>query len=726
MIPKMIDSSICDGLSIWIASTNRAGISLLTSPLDAESTDLDSLNHQLTNLFRELPESINIKFHLISDITNEESISHYRRDSVETIGRTHLRLLIHVETKIKTIKLDQQIDLHLKELFSGLQIVHKLSNLGLELVNLNTQELKSFTHDPNLPISYSKFGIEIGTDVIGVLKLIRLSRSEVNQMTLATLKDLLPSGFEIITSIRRVPQTLAQMRFNQMAKREGSGYSRVAAQKADESERAVENIELDGTCYLSFEMHVIFRRKDEKLLKEALSQSRSILSRLGDFTIETVGSVPSYLSILPGGPAHFAGTFEANVERDTYMSTYCPILTRGASAEMDISSTAFAFHRLDFTRDFFDLFDRRYRNYCLTVVGQGGSGKSVFLNRLIACGAFDPCARIIVVDVKGSHGRLVNALGGETHTINLKDSSGINPFSFLVKDRSEYTLGIVKTFISELMLDDDERRLSAEEVFDLEEALQDFALNLPNDPGIESFVASLPANFPRIKLIKRFQTGIAKKIFSNSKMGSIAPSRIHYYNFQNIDLASNVSMARAIMAAIMADFNFQLGVKKPNEKIIFISDETPFFIEQCFRSFSLLNKNVRALHGSLVLTVQVSNDLIVDGDQSLIDNSGSKILMSIDSTTEDFQKRFRLSDTEIETLSEVGGEKGKYSQFLLKDAIGSRVGNLFLTSFEFWQSTTEAYDMSKIEKLSKQFPTLNDEEISYLMSVQSIQSEASL
>ena len=201
----------------------------------------------------------------------------------------------------------------------------------------------------------------------------------------------------------------------------------------------------------------------------------------------------------------------------------------------------------------------------------------------------------------------------------------------------------------------------------------------------------------RDKLLRWIKGSLNEYIFSGKE--NLLKNRLLYFNFENISTASNSQTAQAIIAAIMAEFSFKLINKEPEEKFIFISDETPFFIKSCFNTFSLLSKNVRKLNGSLILLAQNSKDLIVGGDSSLIDNSEFKILFSYDGEERRFKETFSLSDTEFQRLKNIRTVKGEFSQFLLKDSLGCKVGYLRLSREEYILSNTEPEFLHKVGKL---------------------------
>lgn len=740
MIPHLIDQKIHKGIYYWLSSSGRTGASFKCTPIDLEMSDPGQTERTLEIALRHLPDDLFIKWHLFSDIVSEGNQNHGRAAAIEEVGQLRTFLVVHFELKSNSVinnvlshKRGNKeegskdfFDIACEKLHEYLPL-EDLTKLGLSPRSMAFAELESFFPNLGQPVTYREFGVDTGTEYVGVLKLLSLGKYELSYATLAAVKDSLPQPFEIVLHQKKISRVKTEMRLSQIAKREANPTNATEAQKSFESEDALRKVELKGECHFSFEMHILFRRSDETSIKEAHKRAIRTLTNIGDFTIETtVGALPSYLSTLPGTDFHFAGPFSALTEEHQKLPCFLPIFTRGASNAIANHPSAFAFHRLDYSVDFYSVFNRSYKNYCAVVVGQAGSGKSVALNRLISCSTYNPKSRIIIVDVRGSHTRLVKNLDGNISNIELTKPSGINVFSFLEKDRSEYSIGVVATFISELMLEEEERKISEEEMFDLTTSIQDYinSNSNSNNPNLDSFIKSLPEAFPRKKLLQRFSSkGLFKHLFSSTESTTRSNNnRINYYNFESIDLASNRSAARAIMAAIMADFNFQLANKKTEEELIFLSDETPFFIEQCFRSFKLLNKNVRKLNGSLILTVQVSTDLIIDGDESLIANSDTKFLLSYDSSKEAFSKRFQLNPDEAEIMWTISPEKGQYSQFLLKDKNGSRVGHLILTPKEYWQSTTESYDVARIQKIATVLPELSEDTILNLLALSTKES----
>ncbi|MCY4512575.1 MAG: hypothetical protein OXB86_02675 [Bdellovibrionales bacterium] len=219
---------------------------------------------------------------------------------------------------------------------------------------------------------------------------------------------------------------------------------------------------------------------------------------------------------------------------------------------------------------------------------------------------------------------------------------------------------------------------------------------------------------PKKEKLSRFiQGSLNENIFKESK--DILNNRLLYFNFENISTASNSYIAKATIAGLMAEFSFKLLDKEPNEKLIFISDETPFFIKSCFNTFSLLSKNVRKLNGSLILLAQNSKDLIAGNDTSLIDNSEFKVLFSHDGSEEKFKQTFNLTTEEFLKLKNIRTVKGQFSQFLLKDSLGSKVGFLRISKEEYIFSNTEPEFLHKLKRLQALF-NISEEKALKVMS----------
>ena len=191
------------------------------------------------------------------------------------------------------------------------------------------------------------------------------------------------------------------------------------------------------------------------------------------------------------------------------------------------------------------------------------------------------------MDVKGSHKKTVEKLNGKIYNIDIEKSSGLNPLKKL--SSSKDAIEITSNFIEKLLLENEEEALSSVDKSLLEKSLIQFAEKTKNKAklkNLDHFYKHL--KHPKKEKLSRFIKGsLNENIFK--QCGDISNTRLLYFNFENISTASNSYIAKALIAGLMAEFSFKLLNKKPQEKLIFISDETPFFIKSCFNTFTLLS-----------------------------------------------------------------------------------------------------------------------------------------
>ena len=443
-------------------------------------------------------------------------------------------------------------------------------------------------------------------------------------------------------------------------------------------------------------------------MRRDIALSLKALSPLGEWSIESFGAYPSLFALSPGDKLHYK-----LIEKSSTLKCFLPCFRLGASLDREGARGSLVYHRQDLSLDELNPFSWDYSNHTGVIIGKSGKGKSVFANLLTKSLFHDEKAYIFLVDVKGSHKKTVEKLNGKTYNIDIENSSGLNPLKKL--NSSKESIEIAGNFIEKLLLENEEEALSSVEKTLIEKSLIQFTEKTKNNQSLknlDNFYNSL--NHPKKEKLSRFIKGsLNENIFKPS--GDVSGNRLLYFNFENINTASNSYIAKAIIAGLMAEFSFKLLNKKPNEKLIFISDETPFFIKSCFNTFSLLSKNVRKLNGSLILLAQNSKDLIFNGDTSLIDNSEFKILFSHDGEEKKFKEIFNLTDLEFQKLKNLKTVKGHYSQFLLKDSLGSKIGFLRLSKEEYILSNTEPEFLHKLKKLQSLF-NINEDKALQVMS----------
>ena len=701
----------------WVSSEGFLGESFTFQTLDLEIEE--NLEMYFENFLKILSQNVRVKISLFQEFLRNYDFSSSRSKAIGERGFLNTKGLIHFEHKHKvSFKEALKADfLKKEEHFTKRLSDVKESEDNLFLNRLEAQPISSsfFKEFYGLykPLEITSLGLKSSKNLLAILKLKNSGNYPLTLRSLSLVFEKLPKPFGFHISMEKMSPMRGEKTLREKSREEAGGKGQVSFEKYRNTQKALSDVELSGEELFHFEIHVTLKRLSEVNLRRDIALSLKALVSLGDWSEESFGAYPSLLSLSPGSELHYK-----LIEKSSTLKCFLPFLRFGASiseggkesgSEQKIPSGSLLYHRRDFSLDVINPFSSNYSNHTGIIIGKSGKGKSVFANLLTKALFHDPLSSIFLVDVRGSHKKTIKTLGGRIYNIDIKNSSGLNPLKHLTADKD--SIEIASHFIEKLFLEEGESNLPSTEKAQLEKNLIEFAKKT-KEKTLDNFYKTLKHS-RKDKLLRWTKGSLNENIFS-SKEG-VLKNRLLYFNFENISTASNSHIAKAIIAAIMAEFSFKLLNKEPEEKFIFISDETPFFIKTCFHTFSLLSKNVRKLNGSLILLAQNSKDLIAGGDTSLIDNSEFKILFSYDGEEKRFKETFSLSDREFQKLKNIRTVKGEFSQFLLKDSIGSKVGYLRLSKEEYVLSNTEPEFLHKVGKI-KTLLNINEEKALKVMS----------
>ncbi|MDE0092364.1 MAG: hypothetical protein OXN83_03650 [Oligoflexia bacterium] len=718
-----------DEKNYWVSSEGFLGLSFSFKTLDLEiEENLESL---FDSFLKSLSQNIRVRFSLFSEFSNKISFENKRSKEIEKIGFLKNFGLIHFE-QVNKISFKEAFKKDLLKKDISLQkrkadILESLDESFLDKIKAKPLDSKLFKDLYNLhkPVSFTPYGLQNNKYHIGILKLKNSGNYPLTLKSLALMLEQVPKPISFHMAFQKLSQAQADKTLKMKSREEEEGRGQVSYEKYQKAQKAISEVELGGLELFNYEIHIMFKRFLDSSLRRDLALALKALSPLGEWSLESFGAYPSLFALSPGGKLHYR-----LIENSAVLKCFLPCLSFGSSFSSDFSSSfspslslnsdsaeksnqngSLIYHRRDFSLDRLNPFCLDYANHTGVIIGKSGKGKSVFANLLTSSLFQDDKTFIFLVDVKGSHKKMVDDLGGKTYKIDINNSSGLNPLSKLTTKKE--SIEITSHFIEKLLLEDEEESLNSEEKNQLEKNLISFVKKIKekvfhnkafqdknNDlnPSLDSFYKSF--KHPRKEKLSRFIKGsLNENLFKD--YGETLDNRLLYFNFENISTAGNSYIAKAVMAGLMSEFSFRLLNKKPNEKLIFIADETPFFIKSCFNTFSLLSKNVRKLNGSLILLAQNSKDLILNGDTSLIDNSEFKVLFSIDGAEKEFMQTFNLLDEEFLSLKSLKTIKGLYSQFLLKDSLSSKVGFLRLSKKEYVLSNTEPDFLYKLKSIQK-------------------------
>ena len=690
----------------WVSSSGILGKSFLFETLDLEiEQNLESL---FDSFLKSVSENIRVKISLFQDISHDISLETERNKALKAMGFLAGKGLIHFEHKNKisvkeafkkdVLKREEFLQKRLSDIYESLDESFLRRMKAKPISSSSFKDLYRLSH----PVSVSETGLKTFKSHIGILKLKNSGNHPLSFKSIALVLERIRKPFGFHISFEKLSQASSERTLKLKSREEEEGRGQVSYEKYQKAQRAISELELGGEELFNFEIHLMIERVFEDSLRRDIALSLKALSPLGEWSVESFGAYPSLMALSPGDKLHYR-----LLEKSSTLKCFLPCFRFGSNLnQFSDTKGSLVYHRQDSSLDALNPFSLDYSNHTGVIIGKSGKGKSVLANLLTKSLFHDEKAIIFLVDVKGSHKKTVEKLGGRSYNIDIEKSSGLNPLNKL--SSSKESVEIAGNFIEKLLLENEEEALSSVEKSLLEKNLIQFAKKVKDNPKLKNlnhFYKSL--EHPKKAKLSRFIKGsLNENIFKQT--GDISGNRLFYFNFENISTAGNSYIAKAIIAGLMAEFSFKLLNKEAQEKLIFISDETPFFIKSCFNTFSLLSKNVRKLNGSLILLAQNSKDLIFNGDTSLIDNSEFKILFSHDGEEKKFKEIFNLTNEEFQKLNSLKTVKGHYSQFLLKDSLGSKVGFLRLSKEEYIFSNTEPEFLHRLKELQSLFNITED------------------
>lgn len=703
-----------NGLSFWVLSNQTVGTSFELSIFDYELQKQNPFLDFSGILFSLKGVTLRMDFRAKHDqflITG-----HKRAEAMAQYGSKEFILFGHFETQLSSRAI-LDFEKSCQEFLEKIPL-DALQRCGFSMRNLTASEIPQFLFNPHCAITLAGTNLDLGTEYVSVIKLDD-PKEQIPDHVMDMITHELPCPFEIKIQLRTPEPSQVASRFKSSVKKEAKDGWFSSQKRLFSNKDALDRLERAGIVYHSFEWHLVLRRSSLQELKLSTSHSMDVLNRLlGEVSVGAAAQFAALRSTQLGERFHLGGGgFGGLLESHTALPYYLPTNLRGAWRKVP-ELHSLGIHRLNHSMDFLNIFDPVYKSYSAVIVGQTGYGKSVFLSQLIRSLHHDEKTKIIVIDVKGSNRRVVDSLGGELINIQLSEPSGFNPFANIRLDASEDTLNILKEFVSSLCLEETETTLPERLSAVIGIALKQYATSFKK-ADLKEFMGFLPKDFDRLPHLSRFTDGIEAKVFQRRKNQAPISNRLTYYFLEKIETASNRALRKAMVNAVLMEFYLLLRSKALDENVILICDEAPFFVQDAFSIFSMMMKTMRSQKGSLILAVQYSNDLIkhtVNGvDESLINQSALKILFSQDGDKEVFKNRFSLSDSDFEILAANQSVKGQYSQFVIKDTLGLRVGRLYLTDSEFWESVTDGDELAEIKKIKTLYPELNDREVALLL-----------
>ena len=695
----------------FVTDNKTIGFGFTSNMVDVETQKHFSYPELVANLLSSTPEGVTLRFISKSKANFEFDKNHgARANDLIKIGSLDYALSIFIEKKLKKIeifKTEKNLESEIAAFKASFDYNH------LKQIGLSPEPIQDYSTYFNKPttVKLASCGLQLDSKFYGILKLTKLGTYPIDLFNLIDTREDLPIPHTITTTMRKLSDGETQLFLKKKSKQESSGNDLTSYKKFEDVQKSIAQADLSGKKFIEIEQNLLFYMDDEKSVLQSLFEAKNRLKGIGEYEPEILGCVPSFTSARVAGKSH-----HTIIERDDKTQVYLPIYSKGNGILTAVGKRAFTFHRSNNSVDSLDPYANHNTNYSGIIIGQSGRGKSVFNNSLLKCLLNDEKCRVILVDVMGSYNNFAKQIGGSIHKINSTDPSGISPMEFIKIRTDKAVIEIVLDYLEKLLLEDDETSLRKSEQVQLEQEFLKYVESRPKLPSIDGFL-EFSDDIPRKINLQRWRSkGLFGNIFQS--INTESSSRLQYFDFTEISGASNGGVSKAVMSSIMAHFNFLLLNKKVDEKLVFMCDETPFFVKSCYSSFTLLSKNVRKLSGSLILTAQMLSDLIVNGDASLIAQSEFKIFFSADGTDDFFKIYSGVTEETLETLRQIRPSRGAFSLFIFKDGNGERLCKLILSKEEYYMASTHSDDKSLIQNCIKLFNLKsNDEAIKLIATI---------
>ncbi len=718
MFQKIIETNRASDVSIHTLENGTLCAGFEVDLLDEELLENDQLEALLMSLLKDLPLGRTLRVYLKSEYSNLDTHEHSRTESLKDIGFVKNRAFLFLE---KPAKMD--LSFFVKHKSSKGQSVLTdfllFKNHEVKVKPLSQKEVESLFPVLQDELFHKFQTIDLGEELVSVLRLTKQSEFGMDLMTLSHIKDLLPLPYTIGVSIQAVSGAEAETFLRRRSKQNSLGSDLNENRKYEEAQGYLEDITLNGSKLYRFEWQCLISRKSEEYLRQDREELKRRLEALGSIYIESVGALESLKSFYLGEEPHFT-----LLEKDSTLITYIPLVTRGESKTNQVyKNQSLAVHRRDESLSYINIFDPRYESFSWCIFGRPGTGKSVLTNAITRALHYDPDIKIIKIDVGGSHSRETEILGGVEKTLNLNEPTGINPFDVILElGSTKEALQILATFLEVLILEEGESKLSKIMKSDLERAILEYISLSKLKLSLKGFYDQ-SSEIPRKELLQRWVgKGVYGNAFSTDKDDSKSSyfnlnNSLTYFNFSKISQALDPDYAQGGLAAVMAQFNLEMLKKDQHKKkVVFIADETPFFIKKCFSFFNLSIANVRKEGHGFITVSQKSAHVVVDNDTGILDNSPNRIYFSSDGDDETFKARNQLSSNSLDSIKSLKRQQGEFSECLLKDGLGERVLKVRLNSEEYWSYTSKDEDRRKFFEIKKACPSLNLKEIMQCLS----------
>lgn len=353
-------------------------------------------------------------------------------------------------------------------------------------------------------------------------------------------------------------------------------------------------------------------------------------------------------------------------------------------------------------------FDNNEGNYNVCVVGRSGSGKSVFMQELVAC-TLGLGGRVFVLDVGRSFEKTCFLLEGQFIEFSTKSNLCINPFSTISTDNKEATEDSLAMLKPVVML----MAAPNQGVDDMGAALIEQAILAAWNQYKTQANLTHVASWLLAHSDKKAQD-LGTMLFPYTEKGSYGrfftgPSTVNLESSLVVVELEELKERKDLQAVVV-----QMMIINITNKM-FLGDRTIPFNIVFDEAWDMLRGNtsgvfietlarrLRKYRGSLVVGTQSVNDFFVNpGAQAAFDNSDWLCLLSQKpESIEQLKKASRIHVTPLKEaqLKSLRTKQGHYAEVMITGSSGYAIGRLLLDPYSKLLYSTKAEDYSAVQAL---------------------------
>lgn len=368
-------------------------------------------------------------------------------------------------------------------------------------------------------------------------------------------------------------------------------------------------------------------------------------------------------------------------------------------------------------------FDNNEGNYNVSVVGKSGSGKSVFMQELVAS-TLGQGGQVFILDVGRSFEKTVKLLGGAYIEFTTNSKICLNPFSTIPTDQSNETedaLAMLKPVISLMAAPKDGTN-------DLENAYIEQAIKAAWDQkqreasitDIADFLKnqtdSLARNLGQ-KLHPYAQGGIYSRFFNGAATADLSAKMV-VVELEELKERKDLQEVIVQMVILQITNKLYLGDRKTPSHVVLDEAWDMLRGQQSGEFIETAARRLRKYRGSLVVGTQSVNDFYATpAARAAFENSDWMCLLSQKAESiKQLKKSGRISlDPTMEfLLTSVKTKQGKYAEVMIYGPHGYAIGRLLLDPYSLILYSTKPEEFAAVQKLIEQGLSLADavEEVS--------------